>query len=108
MPDLPAHLDIGPHRWTVQGDDQARRHLGGNGRWGETNPEALTIAVDTDRPYTQVAETLLHETLHAVWRTVNVAEDADEEQTVNALTPTLLAVLRANPALAAYLTAAGS
>lgn len=107
MPDLPAHLDIGPHRWTVQGDDQARRHLGGNGRWGETNPEALTIAVDTDRPHTAVAETLLHETLHAVWCTVNVAADGDEEQTVNALAPTLLATLRHNAPLIAFLTSEG-
>lgn len=70
--------------------------------------------MDPNQGPDQLAATLLHEVLHAVWSTVglshaNLAEVEDREETVvAALEPLLLDVLRRNPKLVRYLTAGSS
>lgn len=51
-------------------------------------------------PADAVAETLLHEVMHAVYFEMGITEGASEETTVRAMSRGLYAVLRANPALA--------
>lgn len=106
MVELPAAVTVGPHRFEIRTDDDTRRQLDGNGKLGETHADLLIINVNTDRPGTAVAETVLHEVLHAVWHVAGIAAEYDtEELVVNAMAPTLLQVLRSNPEMVAALTA---
>jgi hypothetical protein len=62
------------------------------------------ITLLADQSPAEMRDTLLHEVMHAVVRFVGLDLDENERVTA-ALTSTLLMVLRANPALVAYLTA---
>lgn len=108
MPGLPSHVTVGPHRITVRADADTGRLLREEDSRGDSRPDQLLIRLDTDRPHTAVAETLLHEVLHIVWNQTSMRSSEAcrdiEEAAVQALTPWLLGVLRDNPELVAYLT----
>lgn len=96
---LPATIKIGGVRWIVRG----RRRL--PGKFGETRIREAEILIWTGCPLGQQQDTLVHELLHACLSNVPHGLDDDgEESIVSALAPWLLAALRDNPALVAYLT----
>ncbi len=98
-------IRVGAHTYQLLSDAAAKIILLGRLNRGETDSVALTIRVDPDMPSSAYAETLLHETLHAVWHQAGLQRlEVDEEDLITALAPTLLAVLRDNPALVATLT----
>lgn len=77
---------------------------------GQCDLNALTIWIDPDRPEARIRETLVHELLHALWDVAGLpsrdTERVGQEETVDALASGLTLLLRDNPALVKYLTAA--
>jgi hypothetical protein len=105
---LPDHVDLGPHRYTIDASHEAATLLREDGSNGDSRPDRHLIRLDIDRPHTAVAVTLLHELVHCAWQHTNLRVDHDpdhEERIVTALAPLLLEAVRRNPTLTAYLTA---
>lgn len=104
----PRHITLGPHRFTVDSTDETGTLLHDEGARGDSRPDQLLIRIDTRRPHTAVAETLLHEALHCAWQLTPLRtthDDAGEEAVVTALAPLLLELLQRNPKLLRYLLA---
>jgi hypothetical protein len=106
---LPASVQVGPYRFTVITDGQSiakmRRDSDSACRIGETDIATQTITVDGTLAADVLAETLLHEVMHAIWRTVgrdSWTEDSAEAKVLE-FAPTLLDTLRRNPDLVAFL-----
>ncbi len=103
----PSAVVLGPHSYTIDSSEETARLLRDEENNGDSRPDRLLVRLDTDRPPTKVAETLLHELMHCCWnesplRVHDVKEW--EELVVSGLTPWLLDLLRRNPDLVAYLT----
>lgn len=96
----PSTLRVGPHTYQVV--------LVPNGvmidaeRRGHTMATRLVIAIEPDMPASMVADTLIHEAVHAILRSI-VLEDTVEEQVALLMGPAVLALLRDNPELLTYL-----
>ncbi len=105
---IPPELTVGPHTYTVRTDTEAAHRTRSEGRLAHTHIDQLLIELDPDRPPSTIAESLLHETLHACWHQAQLnTQDAlqeHEEHVVTMLAPSLLDVLRRNPGLVRYLT----
>lgn len=115
-PTIPGTLLIGHMRYRVDVDQavidrantEARRSYA-----GFSNPHTQTIGLRPDNAPDYQAETLLHEILHQCLHAAGCDPDDDakagvpdvEERAVRAIAGPLLAVLRRNPGLVAYLTA---
>ena len=101
---LPRKLKVGHRVYTVQQPPAAWIEETGNHGLCDTDAHVLTVA---RHPNTrQRANTLLHETLHAVFEAANLrstAVDRHEELIVSALANGLCDVLADNPALLAAL-----
>lgn len=108
-PALPDALTIGPHRYQVRSDRDTGALLRAEGSNGDSRPCDLLIRIDTERPPSAIAETLLHEALHCAWHQTSFTASPNlsdhEEAIVTALAPLLLGMVRANPDLVAYLVA---
>lgn len=106
--DVPEALCIGPHVYEVRTSRDVTQDLRADSNTGRCRPDFLTIDIDPEHPLTVVAETLLHEVLHAcvaqAGLTHALADDDLEERVVLAVTPPLLDTLRSNPELVAFLT----
>ena len=105
MTDIPATVRLAPHTIVVTADTAAAHTLSqaaGEQLYGNWDARYLTITLDPSQADSQVAETLLHELLHACADAAGLDED-DEERTVNAIAPRLLSVLRDNPQLVRFL-----
>lgn len=104
----PSPIHIGPHAYEVRCDPDTASLLRDEHSRGDSRPDQLLIRLDTERPHTAVAETLLHEALHCVWHQTPLRTDGTlddyEEAIVTALAPVLLGLLRHNPDLVGYLT----
>lgn len=103
-PSLPDSIEIGPFTYTITTDRD------GMGKAvGQTAMEAQTIQLDDRQAHQHLAETLLHETLHAVVDLTGLGYEMgdkdEEERIVRRLAPILLLVLRTNPALVKFLLA---
>lgn len=98
----PDRLRVGPHVWRVR-----RRALDADGElYGRTEEQRLLITIAPGRAPSQERDTLLHELLHALWSHCALDQDDDEqERIVRSLAPWLLAALRDNPQLVAFLLA---
>jgi hypothetical protein len=103
---LPATVEVGPHRYRISCPNH---DLEGDDCSGRTQNLQLVIQVRNDRPHTAVADTLLHELLHAVAHVAGFVQSADETETledvISRLSSPLLDTLRRNPDLVAFLTA---
>lgn len=84
---LPDAVTIGPHRYVIE--------PGGDGL---CVPRRNVIALDGGQPPSQLADTLLHEVVHALLATVKLDDDV-EEAVALALGPGLLALIADNPEL---------
>jgi hypothetical protein len=68
-----------------------------HGVFGHFSASELAIRVINDLTETQVANTLLHEVLHACWHVAGLEDEDEEERIVTCLANTYLQVLRDNP-----------
>lgn len=108
MEPIPAHVQVGPHRYTVVADAAKADEL--NTNHGQTDNRLARIVIHPGQARTQLRDTLLHETLHAILDGAGMANDGvsvslpgDEELVVSRLSPLLLDTLRRNPDLVAVL-----
>ena len=106
----PAHVDVGPHRYTVVVDEhEAQRE---RVTFGSTDTVYTRIVINPAQAPSQLRDTLTHEVIHALLNNAGLT-DFDQavldheaaERVCRALAPALLLLLRVNPDLAAYLTA---
>ena len=123
MVDLPATLRIGHLTYTVVEDDalvteHSVRERGDFAGWSQASSQIIALGttnVSNNKPIgaDYRAETLLHEVLHQCLAVADCQPDRDakagvedvEERAVAAMAGPLLAALRDNPQLAAWLTA---
>jgi hypothetical protein len=103
VPKIPDQLVIGAHTYEVRSDPDTAWHLRENGSRAETRADRTLILIDPDLPPSLLAESLLHEILHACWhqtplRVMEHLQD-QEEEVVTALAPILLAALRSSKPL---------
>lgn len=112
MTQLPTSLRIGHARYTVTAD---LTRCADEDSEGLSSGNSLEIMIRGDRPHDSNADTLLHEVIHQciyqagldctrLGRGDLVGREV-EEALVRAMTGTLLAALRDNPDLTAYLLA---
>lgn len=104
---IPGSLVLGAHVYEIRWDKDTARLLRDEDSRGDSRPDQLTIRIDTDRPHSAVAETLLHKALHCAWNHTALGLDLeeDEERIVTALSPLVIELLRRNPDVVAYLLA---
>jgi hypothetical protein len=106
----PAKVKVGPHTYTVVVDRAAIDRLsaeGGEKRLGECDAQRLTITVDPDQAPSQLADTLVHELLHACFDLIGAGEDISnetEEKLVRRLSPVLVSMIKDNQRLASWIT----
>jgi hypothetical protein len=74
------------------------------GAYGDCNVDEQRIRVDKGLKPQTLAETLLHEILHASWPTHMKTIGGKEEDVVSALSPNLAQVWRDNTALVQWVT----
>lgn len=106
----PRFVTVGPHRYRIVATRAAVDRAsveGGERVFGTCDPARLTITVDPDVAPSQLADTVVHELLHAAFSLIGAGEDVTtevEERLVLRLAPVLLQIVRGNPALVEYLT----
>lgn len=105
---LPASVKVGPFDYSVvvggKAWDEARLKENDADLIGHHSPSTLTISMQPGLVAGAQREVMLHEVMHACFNAVGQPlKDDDEEDAVRALACGLLAVLRDNPPLVAYL-----
>ena len=105
-PALPDKVKVGPLTFDITDDTMshvlAEHEEKTAGLYGRCDYKKQAIVLDPGMAPGQYRATLLHEVLHAVIHTSGAKFD-DDEQIISALEFPLLAVLRDNHALVAYL-----
>jgi hypothetical protein len=109
---LPQTVQVGPYRYRLEVDGAAiaqARSEERDDRVGHHDAKASRLVVDPDQSADCVADTVLHELLHAIWFMAGLQQGRAapyEESVVATLSPALLDTLRRNPELVAFLAAA--
>lgn len=105
---IPTSIKVGPFVYSV---DLSSRAIAGArmdnaGLTAQADHIKQSVTVDPDMAETGIAESLLHEVLHAVHRTVgiNAQDKLRAHDLIYRTCPTLLLILRDNPDLVAFLT----
>lgn len=78
-----------------------------DGALGITDLDHQTIAISTKQSEDQIADTYLHEALHAIFSLTTLHRDMKlkrEEDIIKRMTPALLQVLRDNPRFVEFVT----
>lgn len=108
---IPRHIVVGPHRYTVTATEMAADRASVESKeklLGRCDPANLQIVIRPGLPDSVLAEAVLHEVLHAIADVTGISNrlSADqEEEFVREIAPMLLDVLRRNPKLVECLTA---
>lgn len=112
MADLPSSIKVGPRLYTVHSDEVSYRKLSNDTNReleGHSNHPEERIVLRPGRNANWTADTVLHETLHAIINLHGVdlrnVKDLDEleEYIVSVMSPLLLMVMRDNPQMLAFL-----
>lgn len=101
----PETVYVSPYTWNIKySKAEVLKHHPNGDACGSCDLESMTIAIDPGKSEDYARVTLLHEILHAAIRSSdpNIESDA-EEMAVASMTGPLLACLRDNPAVLAYL-----
>lgn len=102
MSDIPTQLQVGPYVFKVKYLD-SDRDLGE--LYGECDVRNQTIWLSANQAHDQMADSLLHETLHAIWHCSGLYDGRyTEEQVIRGIATWLLLVLRENETLVEFLT----
>lgn len=86
-------IKVGPHEIAVISDQATTLDLLREGKYGDSDPGALTIRVRSDLPPSVWRETVMHEALHHVVALTHLAvrwADGEEEEIIRALSPYLV------------------
>ena len=103
-----AKVKVGPHDYELLWDADACTGASVN---GALLADVGKLLIDPRLSLTQSQDTLLHETLHAIWKQVLVNEYPDEdanspgEKIIALLTPRILGLLKDNHRLVSFLVA---
>jgi hypothetical protein len=98
---LPDSIRVGPYDFAIETLD-AQRAMGKD-FFGEFSPCEGRIALQLDMPsIVKAADTLLHETGHAIYWTYGVSDEDDEERVVGVFATAWAQVFRDNPWLLAW------
>lgn len=106
----PTQVQVGPYRYRVVVSEAAINKAcvdAQDGRYGQHDPQSLTITLDPKMGGDMMASVLLHELEHACLFQVGAEEDLDKaqlERICNATGTMFLDILRRNPELVHYLT----
>lgn len=99
---FPKRVKVGLHLYRLR----SVKNITDSSGWlyGRTDRKKTLIEVDPTVSPSQLRDTILHEILHAIIgdQPIALAED-QEELVIRGITPVLLAVLRENPELVAFL-----
>lgn len=98
-------MKISPYTWSVKWSrHEVLKHHPNGDACGACDMESMTIAIDPGKHEDYARATLLHEILHACIRGSDpTLDDEHEETAVASITGPLLAMLRDNPSVVAYL-----
>jgi hypothetical protein len=96
---LPTHIKVGPFDFAVR---PISRELGLRLREdGDFDGESIHVTKGQRGP--ALADTVMHELLHAIFKTFALKDEDDEERIVSAISKGLVGVLRDNPNFAPWL-----
>ena len=95
MAEFPTSVRIGYHDFTVEEWDVTAAAFAS--RYGECDHLKKTIRVSRAHGDRKAAETLVHETLHAIFNEWVIQKEDDEERIVSTLSGAICAVWRQNP-----------
>jgi hypothetical protein len=98
---LPETVRIGWRDYTLI--PWSHREARNRQRFAEHDGGGWEIRLDVTYPSREVANSLLHELLHALYSTKNVLDADDEERTVTGLAHGLTAMWRDNPGVFAWM-----
>lgn len=99
---IPSHVLVGPYLYKVTVEE---RQSSGDDLFGECDVHTQTVYLSPGQARDSMADSLLHEVLHAIWAASGLHDGRyNEEQCVRGITTWLLLVLRDNPELVTYLT----
>lgn len=106
---LPSEVKIGSQIWTITA--QRRKHSAAPDHYGWTGDKDLSIVIDSEMPLSLQRTTLFHELLHAVRFTFggsfnpgkNLPYDELEHYFIGLYEEPVVAMLRENPELVAFL-----
>jgi hypothetical protein len=100
---LPEGVRIGPYDYTIRAMD--RIEVLESGAMGMCDEEFNVISLAVDSQPIHLAETVIHEILHALWGAADLPDEGpvDEERIVTALAKGILQVARDNPAVLAFI-----
>jgi hypothetical protein len=107
----PAAVVVGPVTFSVCCDEDTlmrMEHATGSSLFGATDVGSQSIVLNINVGPDVLAETLLHEVLHACLSVAGISHELDddaEERIVRALSPVLLQVVRSNPSTIRFLAA---
>jgi hypothetical protein len=99
---LPGKVVVGWRTYPIRELPLKQARADGVLGWHENYPNAIAVRTEEMSP-ADVADTLLHEILHACWWTGELPPKANEEKAVTVLAHGLLQVLRDNPAVVDFL-----
>ena len=101
----PRTVKISPYTWSIKWSrHEVLKHHPNGDACGACDMESMAIAIDPGKHEDYARATLLHEILHACIRGSDpTLEDEHEETAVASITGPLLAMLRDNPSVVAYL-----
>jgi hypothetical protein len=99
-PMMPSSVQVGPFDYAVTVDDALPKH---DTCYGHIDLRKQIIYLAPDQGSDQMADTLAHEVLHAVFRMMGRTDTNADEAVIGPLSPLLVDVLRRNPALVAFL-----
>ena len=99
MPDLPKTIRVGYRDYAVEAYDKPPiEHA------GECDSNWASIKIDVNYGPQRSAELLMHELLHAVYRSGNLAVGDEEERVVTTLANQLAQVWRDNPEFVTFMS----
>ena len=100
LPKPPKKIRVGYKTYKVERIES----FGTSGQLGKCNPHTSTIQYKETESPVENANTVLHETLHAIFYVYGMKEhDLMEEYVVNTLTNGLINVLQENPKLLTFI-----
>lgn len=108
---MPAGVGVGPWYFEIKSDELTRLRRERASRstlFGQTVVKDLLIMIDEQSAPSIQQETLLHEVMHALFATLGLDyewENDEEEKFIRRFSPALLNLIQRNPALIRYLQA---
>jgi hypothetical protein len=103
-PEVPRRVQIGPTSYRIQVETEVRRDDNDQRLWGQHRAGDSVIRIDAGQSRQHARTTILHEVLHAVDYTVAGSSDCQmSEEMIDRLSFALLAMMRQNPSLIAFL-----